>query len=255
VDIYSYPTDSWSTSHLSVARGSIAAATDGTRVAFAGGDCADSQPYLKTTVDIFSLSTRTWLTTALTVPRSSASAAIYQNKLYIAGGATVFRYSDTTKVLEIYDLNYYHWQTTNLLQLSSVPETLVLNQKLIFGNQYDYPFFNILDTRTAQQPLSAISQPYHTYAFTSISERYAFYPYIGSSQSSTLVYDAIGNQWISSAATFTYPYYDFEPAYQLQVGPYFILALGHSYSGGLSMNVDIFDLTATQDCNNNARLW
>jgi hypothetical protein len=89
VDIFDVANNSWSTAALSMGRRSIATATIGNLVFFAGGEQSFSQNTPCRRVDIYNLVTGTWTTDSLSVPHDAlAGAQLNNNKVFFIGGGS-----------------------------------------------------------------------------------------------------------------------------------------------------------------------
>jgi hypothetical protein len=77
---------SWSTSHLSVARFGLAAASAGNVAVFAGGTTPQSSMLMSNAVDLYNSETGTWSTASLSVARAYLAAVSAGNMAMFAGG-------------------------------------------------------------------------------------------------------------------------------------------------------------------------
>jgi hypothetical protein len=85
VDLYDSTLATWSTARLSVARGSLAAASVGNVALFSGGRTNGDR---STAVDLFNVKTRSWSTAQLSLARSAIAAASVSNVAIFSGGLT-----------------------------------------------------------------------------------------------------------------------------------------------------------------------
>jgi hypothetical protein len=120
VDIYDASTNQWSTAQLSDARHSIAAATIGDKVFFAGGQAGD-YIYMSDKVDVYNLTTNSWSTTVLSQPRQYITAVTANNKIYFAGGQSGYNILSNTMLeavasnrIDIYDHFSNSWSIGSL---------------------------------------------------------------------------------------------------------------------------------------------
>jgi hypothetical protein len=122
VDIYDAATNQWSTAQLSVARHSIAAATVGDKVFFAGGQTGD---YINMSdkIDVYNLTTNSWSTTTLSQPRQYITAVTANNKIYFAGGQSGYNILPNSMLeavasnrIDIYDNSSNSWSIGSLAE-------------------------------------------------------------------------------------------------------------------------------------------
>lgn len=135
VDIYDAVTNQWTTAQLSEARHSIAAATIGDKVFFAGGQTGD-YIYMSNKVDVYDLSTNSWSTTTLSQSRQYITAVTANNKIYFAGGNSGYNILSST-VLEAIASNrmdiYNH--SSNSWYIDSLYEARYLLAGINYGNK------------------------------------------------------------------------------------------------------------------------
>ena len=115
VDIYDAENNTWAVARLSGPRGSLAAATVGNKVLFAGGSI-ELDNITSATVDIYDLSTDSWSTALLSEAKSDLIAVTLNNKIYFAGGHKPYGSSafEATNRIEIYDHTTNSWSTDTL---------------------------------------------------------------------------------------------------------------------------------------------
>ncbi|QTN38295.1 T9SS type A sorting domain-containing protein [Cryomorphaceae bacterium] len=126
VFIYDEATQTWTTEHLSEPRAFLAAATDGNKVAFAGGHNGINSS--SAVVDWYDLTTGAWSADVLSQNRGFLSAIYAQGKFYFAGGTIVnITQSD---VVDIWDGSA--WTTAQLSEKRSLMGIAVSGSQLLF---------------------------------------------------------------------------------------------------------------------------
>jgi hypothetical protein len=136
IDIYHFSTDTWTTDHLSEARGFLTAVTVGNKVLFAGGTNADNLPTDR--VDIYDASDSTWKTAQLSEPRAlfpdPSSAVLGNRKAYFSCGGhfdfSTHNWGTDSDVIDIYDDSTGTWSYDRLTQ------PLLLHAVAGVGNQF-----------------------------------------------------------------------------------------------------------------------
>jgi hypothetical protein len=176
VDIFDMPSQSWSTTQLSKARGNIAAVSSGNKIFFAGGyswECNLSGLSLHVSydnVDIYDVSANSWQVAHLSKARSDIAVAAVGSKILFAGG--YFFTGDpfgqvvwsVTDRVDIYDMATGQWSTASL---SSPAMNVIANRAddkvyFDFGNGIIDIFNNADNTWTTsdlQTVIASLSPP------------------------------------------------------------------------------------------------
>ncbi len=163
VDIYDASSGTWSSSSgsLSVGRQSLAAASAGNKVVFAGGE----NPGALSTVDIYDASSGTWSSSSGTPSCGSLSQARYLLAAASAGNEVLFAGGVNSSVVDIYDASSGTWSSSS--GSLSVPRGVLaagsVGSKILFAGGEGsggaaYGTVNIYDTSTGSwsttRPLS-----------------------------------------------------------------------------------------------------
>ena len=99
--------------NLSITRESVAVATAGNKILFAGGNKNIGGALTPNSrVDIYNITTNTWTTAELSEPRSFITAAVLGNKIFFAGGDN--GNINASSAVDIYDASNNTWTTTSL---------------------------------------------------------------------------------------------------------------------------------------------
>jgi fibronectin-binding autotransporter adhesin len=151
----------WTTSNLSVARCSLAAASTGTKVVFAGGYPAGyvAPNSYSNVVDIYDTVSGTWSTSTLPGGgRVDIGAAASGQKIYFAGGRSHDWWNGHTaysNAIDIYDTVSGTWSASTLSYSADGPGTVAAGTAVFFagGDNSDTGYscvstFNILNTAT-----------------------------------------------------------------------------------------------------------
>lgn len=118
---------------LSKPRGSIAVASAGNKILFAGG-CTSTEPGMSR-VDIYDIPTNTWSTAELSVPRYGITAIANGNKIFFAGGVSgelgdiQFFYS----TVDVYDVTTNSWSVTSLNEPVAYATAAAVDDKVLFA--------------------------------------------------------------------------------------------------------------------------
>jgi hypothetical protein len=115
VDVYDGATGTWSTTELSEARTSLAAASIGNKIMFAGGSGSNTGGFSKR-VDSYNSNTDQWSIDSISEARSGLVASTLGTKVFLAGGwigGVPPVYSDR---IDIYDDVTQNWSIANLSQ-------------------------------------------------------------------------------------------------------------------------------------------
>ncbi|MEP6951074.1 MAG: hypothetical protein ABI863_17430 [Ginsengibacter sp.] len=206
VSIYDFSTQSWSTAHLSMVRGSMTSATVGNKVFFAGGEVpgfvgttrvdiydaftntwtSSNLPaptffaYIapvgnkvfftseRAKVDIYDISTGLWSELNLSQPRTNATSTTVGNKVYFAGGSVDGSIVHLSNVVDIYDNATGTWSTSSLSQPSSFIGSIYVNGKIYWaGGVLGYDPVRDRDIATCKVEIRDVST--QTSSFTNLS--------------------------------------------------------------------------------------
>ncbi len=172
VDIYDFGAQTWSTAHLSTARGSMSVATAGNKIFFVGGTGPNF--YGTTLVDIYDASTNTWSLSDLPSPASVVfSYAVAGNKVFFATG------TPWGGKVDVYDTSISLWSEIDLPeQVQFVTATTVGNKVYFAGGLANPPANNlsnvveIYDNTTGTwSTTSSLSQPTEAMASIYVNEK------------------------------------------------------------------------------------
>ena len=130
-DIYDFVSNTWTTKNITQTRGSIKAATAGSKSYFAGGGIIGvySQVVYKN-IDIYNNQGNTWTTANLSQARIVGAAASVGNKVFFAGGRQVLAYSNR---VDIFDITTGVRTTHKLSQARHNMGVAVVGSKVIFA--------------------------------------------------------------------------------------------------------------------------
>lgn len=126
---------------LSQARSSMAVASAGNKILFAGGGSSGSTG---TRVDIFDLAANTWSTAELSAKRYGMAAVAAGNKIFFAGGESG---DDRVKDVDIYDATANTWSLSRLLSTEGdgLATAAVGNKVFFAGGNYGMYAVNTVD--------------------------------------------------------------------------------------------------------------
>jgi K319-like protein/Kelch motif protein len=132
VDIYDAASNSWSVSSMSQPQHSVAAATLGDKVFFAGGNTATSTYTNK--VEIYDASANTWSIKTLSESKDGISVVATDGKVYFAGGHTSS--NSFSNRIDIYDNASDTWATATLNQPRAGWGGISINNKIFWAGGY-----------------------------------------------------------------------------------------------------------------------
>lgn len=119
------------TGSLSQARSSIAVASAGNKILFAGGSI--SQSVHSSRVDIYDISTSSWSTGELSQARVGIASAVLDKKIFFAGGDGSGQTTVSSRV-DIYNTETNTWTTTDLGNVNALMAGASAGNKVVFAS-------------------------------------------------------------------------------------------------------------------------
>jgi hypothetical protein len=170
VDVYDVAANSWTVHKLSVPGNSIAAASVGDKVLFAGGDGTYSGGWKRSIVtDIYNLSTNTWSIAPLCSEgkRGKHAAVTLNNKVYIAGGEAWGSTWYGSNRIDVYDNATNTWSAEFLSQGKLGLSGIAVQNKIYWagGTTGRYPSLEITcsveikDVNVGSSTVQSLSKP------------------------------------------------------------------------------------------------
>ena len=192
------------TARLSVARDSMAEATVGNLVLFAGGQTyphgTNAGGETSSRVDIYNAATGRWSTANLSQARFDINVAVVGHTAIFAGGNTSTRAGDvlTSDVVDIYDADTGRWSTARLSQARNDIAVATVGNLAIFAGGDLYPTVtaynnvDIYNADTGQWSTATLPQAQGGLAATTVGKLAMF---AGGFSDLVDIYNATTNQW------------------------------------------------------------
>jgi hypothetical protein len=207
VDIYNANTSTWSTAQLSQARESMASATLGTKVFFAGGKNGATS---SSVVDIYDDATGLWTTSSLSVGRQELAATSLAGKVFFGGGMSYQVAPYYSNVVDIYDGNTNSWSTSALSLARNGLAAAAAGSKVLFaGGVYNQGLsfsdrVDIYDVNTGLWTTATLSVGRGWLVAITIGTKIIFaggrnYAFSPSEVSAVDIYDAATGQWSTAS--------------------------------------------------------
>jgi hypothetical protein len=162
----------WTAATLSQGRYSLAAASVGDKVFFAGGYSGSAS----NVIDIFNNATNSWTTASLSQARFNMAAASAGDKVFIGGGQNATGFS---AVVDIYDNHTNTWTTATLSQARTLLVATATKNKIYFagGETNIGTFSNVVDIYDVQSntwSTATLSVPRYGLAAVSVGSKVMF---------------------------------------------------------------------------------
>ncbi len=119
---------------LSQTRESMAVASAGSKILFAGG-FIPSSGVVSSRVDIYDIPTNSWTTAELSQARTGVAAVVLGNKIFFAGGGTGINPSSR---VDIYDVAANSWTTRELSVARTLITAAAAGNKVVFAGGFDF---------------------------------------------------------------------------------------------------------------------
>ena len=200
---------------LSESRGSLAAASAGNKILFAGGAIYNVTYDVSNRVDIYDVSSGTWTTAQLSEARNGLAGAAAGTKILFAGGyGNNGGVSSGSKTVDIYDVVSNTWTTAQLSEARGSLAGAAAGNKILFAGGfsdingvsktvdiYDIPS-NTWSTAQLSEPrqyLAAATAGNKTFFAGGDSDRDEVYNNVYPGVSKTVdIYDALSNTWTTA---------------------------------------------------------
>ena len=186
---------------LSETRESVAAATAGTKVVFAGGYafvCGPDWSNASSAIDIYDVVTGSWTISRLSAARMGMTAIAAGNKIFFAGGNDFSRSYDN---VDIYDVVTNTWSVSHLSRPETNLSAAVLGDKIFFSgvNTDRVDIYNLSSNTWTTANLSAAREGI---AVVATSNKIYFAGGVGALNTPSNIidiYDNTTNSWSTSA--------------------------------------------------------
>lgn len=195
--------------NLSRPRGSLAMASAGNKILFAGGNEISGEFWGSSRVDIYDLASQSWSTAELSKPRFGIAVVAAGNKILFAGGETGDGDNDTYySTVDIYDVVTNTWSVSALSEPRSHIGATVLNNTVFFaGGEYNYVTsarVDMYEITTGSWTKATLSEPRSYISAVAVNNKIYFaggqIDY--NSPTTTIdIYDPINRSWTISELT------------------------------------------------------
>jgi hypothetical protein len=223
VDIYDAAADSWSTTEMPHADGSLTALASGNKLVIVGGNFAD----------VYDVGNKRWTTTNFGQPRYLITANNVRGKLYFAGGVTSKSTLTPTSRIDIYDPATDSWSVSQLSKpkygmSGLLARSLIWAGGVVSGNaSNEVEMFEPVSHTTT---FSCLFQPnsFSPFSSGSLNGKAVFFVSDGKAKNKFDIYDPLTNLWSVGVLD------------QSLTIPMVISANGNMYLAGTTVNGDIY---------------